>query len=240
MRFISQSHPAHGTHSPHTAHGSRAARAALVTLAVALTACSTKDRAASGDTLAANATRDSVARRDRGAPRRDSAAVVAHDSSGPNASHNGWSDAQIVAYTTAVNEGEIAEGKLAGQKATNAGVKAFGRQMVSDHQTMLTEGRGFAKQHSITPDTTKDDVTSVMKDGRDHLKDLGDKKAGADWDRSYLDGEIDGHEHVLAHLEDAAKNTINASVRQMLVKASGKVQEHLTKAKALKENDPKS
>jgi hypothetical protein len=52
--------------------------------------------------------------------------------------------------------------------------------------------------------------------------------------------EIDGHEHVLAHLEDAARNTINAPLRQMLVKASGKVQEHLTKAKARKEKYPKS
>lgn len=40
---------------------------------------------------------------------------------------------------------------------------------------------------------------------------------------------------MLAHLEDAANNTTNAPLRQMLVKASGKLQEHLTKAKALKE-----
>ncbi len=235
-----RSHTQRATHTTHTARTAHAARAALLTLALALTACTTKDRAANGDTLAANATRDSLARRESVAPRGDSAAVATHDSTGPNASHNGWSDAQIVAYTTAVNEGEIAEGKPAGQKGTNASVKAFGRQMVSDHQTMLTEGRSFAKQHSITPDTTKDDVTGVMKDGRDHLKDLGDKKAGADWDRSYLDGEIDGHEHVLARLEDAAENTTNAPLRQMLVKATGKVQEHLTKARALKENYPKS
>jgi putative membrane protein len=197
--------------------------------AVTLTACAKKDAG----------TTDTMAARDSASTRRDSStAGMAHDSAGAAASKSGWSDAQILGYTTAANTGEIAEGKLAQSKARSAGVKAFGRQMVADHQAMLAEGSAFAKKHNVTPDTTQSDAAGLMKDSRDHVKDLTGKQAGADWDKSYLDGEIDGHQKVLDKLQQAANGTTNADLRAMLVKATGKVQEHLTKAKALKEKYP--
>jgi putative membrane protein len=199
----------------------------LTALAVAIGACAKKD-AATGDTMAM---------RDSAAPRRDSSMVgMQHDSTG--AQTNGWTDGHILAYAAAANNGEIAEGKAAEAKARNAGVKAFARQMVADHQAMLAEGTAFSKKHNVAPDTAQDDVRGLMNDSRDHVKELGGKAAGADWDKSFLDGEIDGHQKVLDKLQDAAKNTTNADLRAMLVKASGKVQEHLTKARALKEKYP--
>jgi putative membrane protein len=159
-----------------------------------------------------------------------------HDSTGVHT--NGWTDGHILAYAAAANTGEIAEGKAAQTKARDAGVKAFARQMVTDHGAMLTEGMAFSKKHNVVPDTAQDDVRDLTKEGRDHLKELGDKAAGADWDKAFLDGEIDGHQKVLDKLQDAAKNTTNVDLRAMLVKASGKVQEHLTKARALKEKYP--
>ena len=199
----------------------------LTALALTIGACAKKD-AGTGDTMAM---------RDSAAMRRDSTAVGAqHDSTGAHT--NGWTDGHILAYAAAANTGEVAEGKAAQAKARDAGVKAFARQLVTDHQAMLAEGNAFAKKHNITPDTAQDDVRSLMNESRDHMKDLGDKAAGADWDKSFLDSEIDGHQKVLDKLQDAAKNTTNADLRAMLVKASGKVQEHLTKARALKEKYP--
>ena len=199
----------------------------LTALAVTIGACAKKD-AATGDTLAM---------RDSAAARRDSSMVgMQHDSTG--AHPTGWTDGHILAYAAAASNGEIAEGKAAQTKAKDAGVKAFARQMVTDHQAMLAEGTAFAKKHNVTPDTAQDDVRDLMKASGDHLKDLGSKAAGADWDKAYLDDEIDGHQKVLDKLQDAAKNTTNADLRAMLVKASGKVQEHLTKARALKEKYP--
>ena len=200
----------------------------LPTLAVAVGACAKKD-AATGDTMAM---------RDSAAMRRDSSTTVGmqHDSTGAQTS--GWTDGHILAYAAAANNGEIAEGKAAQAKARDAGVKAFARQMVADHQAMLAEGTAFSKKHNVTPDTAQGDVRDLTKEGRDHLKDMGDKAAGADWDKAFLDDEIDGHQKVLDKLQDAAKNTTNADLRAMLVKASGKVQEHLTKARALKEKYP--
>ena len=201
----------------------------LTALALTIGACAKKD-AGTGDTMAM---------RDSAAMRRDTTAVgAAHDSTTANANTNGWTDGHILAYAAAANTGEVAEGKAAQAKATNAGVKAFARQLVTDHQAMLAEGNAFAKKNNIAPDTAQDDVRGLVNDSRDHVKDMSGKAAGADWDKSFLDGEIDGHQKVLDKLQDAAKNTTNADLRAMLVKASGKVQEHLTKARALKEKYP--
>jgi putative membrane protein len=208
------------------------AAAALALCAVS--ACKPKDRAAADTALAHN---DTTAMAPAAA--NDSTAM-AHDSTNPNVTHSGWTDAQILAYARAANNGEINEGKLAEKKATNAEVKAFARQMVADHEKMLLTGREFATKHKITPDTTKNDVGDLAKDSRDEVKDLTDKKAGADWDKEFLDKQIDGHKKVLSNLQDAAKATTDTALAGVLTKAAGKVQEHLTKAQALKDKYPAS
>ncbi len=45
---------------------------------------------------------------------------------------------------------------------------------------------------------------------------------------------IDDHKKVLDKLQDAAKNTTDPEVRAALEKATGKVQQHLTKAEDIK------
>ena len=100
----------------------------LTALALTIGACAKKD-AATGDTMAV---------RDSAALRRDSSTVgMQHDSTGAHT--NGWTDGHILAYAAAASNGEIAEGKAAQAKARDAGVKAFARQMVADHQAMLAE-----------------------------------------------------------------------------------------------------
>jgi len=176
--------------------------------------------------------------------RADSAAAVRTDSAGgtlaptdsANAARGGWTEPSILGFATAANAGEIAEAKLAEQKATNPAVKAFARQMLADHQAMLKDGQALAAKLNATADTTTGAAHDLINDSRDELKDLTDKPAGADWDAAFIDKEIDGHQKVLDKLQDAAKNTNNADLRAGLEKATGKVQEHLTKAQDIKTN----
>jgi len=200
----------------------------LAALAVTLSACGQGDTAADSTAAADSMT---------AAMRADSSMTgMSHDSA--SARNDGWGDAQILGYTAAVSRGEIAEGNLASTKARHAEVKAFGQMMVKDHQAMLDEGMAFSTAHNVMADTTKGDVTEMMKDGQESLRDLKEKAAGADWDKAYLDHQIEEHEEVLGKLQDAAKGTTNTDMQAMLVKATGKVQEHLTKARALKEKYP--
>jgi putative membrane protein len=173
----------------------------------------------------------------------DSASRMAGASTGASATtttNRNWTDGQILAFASAANKGEIAEGKLATTKATNAKVKAFARQLVTDHQAMLNEGNAFAKKNNITPDSTKDDVKDLQKEAQEDIQDMTTKAKGNDWDKDFVDKEIDGHKKVLEKLQDAQNATSNTQLKDMLSKAATKVQDHLQKAQALKDSTLKS
>ncbi|MEO7084987.1 MAG: DUF4142 domain-containing protein [Gemmatimonadaceae bacterium] len=151
-----------------------------------------------------------------------------------------WSNAAILGFTWAANNDEIAMGQLGETKATNPAVKAFARRLVADHKAMMADGKTLATKIDAAGDTTTNDAKDLMSHGRDEVKDLTDKAAGADWDKNYMDKMVDDHQKVLDKLQDAAKNATNADLRAALEKATGKVQQHLTKAKDVIANSLKS
>jgi len=191
--------------------------------ASSLVACKAKDTAAT-DSAAGRV--DSAAAVDS-AKRADSIKATARA---------GWTEPSILGYTAAANNGEIELGQLGAKKATNAKVKAYARELVSEHRTMLAEGKSLATKVSATADTAADNVRDLMNHARDEVKDLTDKAAGADWDKDFINKMIDDHQKVLDKLQDAAKNTTNTDLRAALEKATGKVQQHLTKAQDIKAN----
>jgi putative membrane protein len=204
--------------TPHTVRS--ALRATLLT-SVVLAACSkSADSGAAARQDSAAATRSDTGRRD----------TMARADTGANASRGGWTDKGIVAFVNAANTGEIEAGQLAERKATNPAAKAYARQMVTDHRAMMNEGKSLAGKLKLTADTAAGAAHDLRNHVRDEMKDLNDKKAGADWDKDYIDKAVDDHKNVLDKLQDAAKNTTNTELRAALEKATAKVQEHLTKA----------
>lgn len=208
----------------------RYGRHCLIALSAAalLVACKPKDNATTDTTSAAGAVATGSDSANRA--RTDTTNAAA------NNSNNNWTDAQILAFASAANKGEIAEGKIAETKATNPKVKAFARQIVTDHTAMLAEGNSFAKKNKITPDSTKSDVQDLQKDAQNEIQDMNTKAKGKDWDKDFVDKEIDGHKKVLDQLQKFQNSTQNAQLKEMLTKAQTKVQSHLDKAQALKDS----
>ena len=192
--------------------------------ATALGACSKADRTA--DTAAA--------RVDSAAGRFDSTAMARTDS-GMNMAHNAgaWTNDHICGFAHNANEGEIALGKLASTKATNSKVKEFGAEMVKDHQAMMKETHALMQKVNAGIDSTWDDAKGVATAGADKLKELTEKAKGADWDKNYIESQVEMHQKVLDKLQDAAKSTTDSTVAAGLAKATAKVQEHLTKAQSI-------
>jgi len=197
--------------------------------ATLLVACKPKENATTDTTTAAGAVAT-------GSDSANRARTDTTNAAAANNNSNNWTDAQILAFASAANKGEIAEGKLAETKATNPKVKAFARQMVTDHSAMLAEGNSFAKKNSITPDTTKGDVQDLQKDAHNELQDMTSKAKGKDWDKDFVDKEIDGHKKVLDKIQTFQSSTQNPQLKEMLTKAQTKVQSHLDKAQALKDS----
>ena len=193
--------------------------------ATAVGACSKADRTA--DTVAA--------RTDSAAGRVDSATnAMATDSANRANASSSWTNDHIFGFAHNANNGEIALGKLASTKATNSQVKAFGSQMVKDHQAMMKDAHALMSKVNATVDSTWDDAKDLAGDGTEKLKELTDKEKGADWDKNYIESQVDMHQRVLDKLTDAAKSSTDTSITNALTKTTAKVQEHLTKAQSIK------
>lgn len=192
--------------------------------------------AAVGACSKADRTTDTAAARvDSAAGRVDSAAsAMAMDSANRANAATSWTNDHIFGFVHNANNGEIALGKLASTKATNSQVKAYGSQMVKDHQAMMKDTHTLMGKVNATPDSTWDDAKDLAGDGSEKLKELTEKQKGADWDKNYIESQVDMHQRVLDKLTDAAKSSTDTTVTNALIKANATVQEHLTKAQSIK------
>jgi len=198
--------------------------AALLGGATLLGACS-KDNNSATDTTAATTTTDTTAMAPAAAGSTSAAGAMNAPANGP------MTDPQIFAALHEANQGEIAAGKMAESKATNAGVKAFARMMVADHTTMLHQGDALAKRLNITPAAAPGD--SIPAQNQAMATTLTSAAKGAPFDSAYVNGQVAGHQQVLDMLKGMEGKSSNAQVNSLIKGAETKVQAHLDRAKAL-------
>ncbi len=134
-------------------------------------------------------------------------------------------DAGIFAMLTAANQGEIAAGKMAESKATNAAVRSFARDMVAAHTAMLNGGNALAKRLNITPDSAAAD--SIMAMNASTAAALTADAKGAAFDSAYVNAQVAGHQYVLAMVQKAEGAAQNADLKAMLTNAEPQVKSHL-------------
>ena len=145
----------------------------------------------------------------------------------------GYSDAEIMGYLAAANNAEIALSGLGARRATNAAVKQFAQQMITEHTTMRNEGQQLAQRLNINPATRQD--FDVREDASDMITDLEDEQ-GRDFDQEFMEKQIDLHDRVLNRIDDFRNATQNAELRQMLERARPLVEQHRQRAEQIKNN----
>ena len=146
-------------------------------------------------------------------------------SAGPN-------DAQIAAIVVTANQVDIDAGKLAEAKSTNQEVKAFGKQMVTDHTGVNKAATDLVTKLKVKPEDNPT-AQSLKKGGADNVSNLKTLK-GAAFDKAYVDHEVDYHQQVI----DAMDKTLipsaqNADLKALLVKVRPAFVAHLDHAKHL-------
>jgi putative membrane protein len=134
-------------------------------------------------------------------------------------------DAGIMAMLTAANQGEIAAGKLAESKATNASVRSFAHDMVTAHTEMLNSGEALAKKLNITPDSAA--AASMRASNDSTATALNAAAKGAAFDSAYVNAQVSGHEAVLDLIKRAESAAQNADLKTALKTDETKVQSHL-------------
>ena len=193
--------------------GSRSKVAFLAVAAVA--ACSKKDSSAA-DTSTASSTMTT-----------DTSSMAA---SSTNAGGS-WSDANVLALLDEANAADSSEGAIAATKGTSAAVRNFGKQMVSDHHKLRVQGEALAKKLSLTPTAPADD--NIPSDAQKEMDNLNSTAKGKDFDKAYIDGQVDDHKKVLGIAVKAMAQTQSAELKNLIQKATPVVQSHLDKAESI-------
>ena len=141
-------------------------------------------------------------------------------------------DAQIAHIVVTANQVDIDAGRLAESKASDAQVKAFGKQMVTDHTGVNQQAVALAKKLNVTP---QDNPTSqsLKTGGAENVKKLTGL-SGAAFDRAYVDHEIAYHEQVLDAIDKVLlPNAKNEELKALIVKVRPAFVGHLEHAKMM-------
>lgn len=144
----------------------------------------------------------------------------------------GSSDPQIAAIVVTANQVDIDAGKLAKTKGQSKDVKQFAQQMITDHSSVNKSATDLVKKLKIKPESnaTSD---SLKKGGDENMASLK-KLKGAEFDKAYVNHEVDYHQAVL----DAMDKTLipsaqNTQLKALLVKVRPAFVAHLDHAKHL-------
>jgi putative membrane protein len=188
----------------------------LIVAVLAVVACSKKESYGT-DTTAASSTASA-----------DTSAMAAPATSG------NWTDENIFALLDEANMADSAAGAVAATKGTSSAVRDFGKRMMRDHHQLRAQGATLAKKLKITPAPPSDDP--LMSAGQKHMDTLNSTAKGKDFDKAYIDGEVDIHKAVLDVATKAAGQTQNAQLKNLIQKAAPAVQAHLDMAEKIQKS----
>jgi putative membrane protein len=140
-------------------------------------------------------------------------------------------DATIVAIFDNANTADIETGKLASARGHSKEVRQFGAMLARDHDMVRQQGRDLAKKLGVTPtppagDKSLEDQAAVIR----QLSALN----GAEFDRAFLQREIQFHKDVIAAIKTTLLPAINnAELKALVVKVAPAFEAHLQMAENL-------
>jgi putative membrane protein len=137
-------------------------------------------------------------------------------------------DATIVAIFDNANTADIETGKLAGQRGHSSEVRQFGAMLARDHEMVRQQGRDLAKKLGVTPTPPPGDESAQKQAAV--IRRLSSLR-GAEFDRAFLEREVQFHKDVIAAIETTLLPAIkNEELRALVVKVAPAFQAHLAMA----------
>ena len=144
-------------------------------------------------------------------------------------------DPQIAGIVQTANRIDIEQARLALRKSSNAQVKEFANQMISDHTSLEKSVNDLAKKLGVTP-APSETSKQLQQQAAEEMKKLRSLKGKA-FDQEYVSHEVAYHQAVI----DAAKSTLipnakNADLKSALENAAPLLQGHLQHAQQLQQS----
>jgi putative membrane protein len=144
----------------------------------------------------------------------------------------GVTDAQIAAIVVTANQVDIDAGNLAAKQASSPEMKAFGKQMVTDHTGVNKAASDLVAKLKVTPESNA--TSESLKEGGAKNVAALEALSGTAFDKAYIDHEVAYHQQVI----DALDKTLipgaqNAELKALLVKVRPAFVAHLEHARHL-------
>jgi putative membrane protein len=145
-----------------------------------------------------------------------------------------WSDANIFAVLDEANVGDSTHGALASTKGTSSAVRDYGKLMMRDHHSLRAQGEALAKRLKITPTSPVDD--NLPGDIQKATDLLNSTAKGKDFDKAYIDHEVETHKTVLEIATKAMNDAQSTELKNMIQKAAPTLQAHLDRVQSIQRN----
>lgn len=177
-----------------------------INLLVAMTAIAATFQACSGNKTTSTSDSTTVKTDSVATVKTDSAAVLP--------------DTVFAAKAAVGGMAEVALGKMAASKGTDAQVKDFGNMMITDHGKANDELKNIATAKNISLPASLDAEHQAKSDSLSKL-------SGKDFDKGYVEVMIEGHKKTLALMQSEAANGKDAELKAFAAKSAPVVQMHL-------------
>jgi putative membrane protein len=182
---------------------------AIATVAM-LSSCGSKSTETTDTTEFADSTNEATAE----SAASDSASAAMED------------DAEFAVEAANGGMAEVALSKIAAEKATDPKVKAFAKQMVTDHSKANEELKTLATSKNITlPSAPNEEKQKAAAD-------LG-SKSGSDFDKAYISQMKKDHDQTVKLFEDAQKEVKDTELKAFIDKTLPVIKAHAEHVKTL-------
>ena len=140
-------------------------------------------------------------------------------------------DPNIVFILDNANMLDSAAGAIAATKGTSADVRDFGKRMMRDHHSLRKQGQDLATKLKVTPEAPPNDDSKAQYDKT--MATLNGAAKGKDFDKAYIDNEVQYHQAVLQTATTAMNAAQNAELKNLIQKAAPLIQAHLDMAQGI-------
>jgi putative membrane protein len=141
-------------------------------------------------------------------------------------------EGEIIAFLLAVDQHEVAAGKMANQKSTNANVKQYAETMIRDHTKHLEDTQKLMNNINVQPREAPD-IDQTKAEAEAARKKLTSMQ-GAAFDSAYIDQMVKDHATALDHIDNHyLKATENAQLLNLLRETRTAVAKHHEEAERI-------